>query len=368
MNRSRLAHILVTVLLPVTLCSCATRLARPKASEQEVAAVRQFQLQSAFDTFMDRQNRASRIEYRLATGGADLCERKAQIFGLFFLDPESLPEELQKSSAIFGFPRGHLYFWDSYRKPSSFGPSLDRGATIIEINGRSVEKAKDLLKTLDKARDSGTLLVTGRSATGEAQSAQFDSLLACPYPVHVLYADEVNAFADGNQVFVTTGLLRLGLSDDELAVVLGHEIAHNALGHIRQKKMASAIGFILGSILDVAAAVGGVNTQGAGGRLGTNVAGLTQMPFSQVFESEADYMGIYLAARAGFDPSVAPGLWNRMAAESPASTKHSLSATHPSTPERAASLQEAIAEIHAKQQRNEPLIPENKRGKDAKSQ
>lgn len=83
--------------------------------------------------------------------------------------------------------------------------------------------------------------------------------------------------------------------------------------------------------------------------------------FSQGYEREADYLGLYFMARAGFDPTKAPEVWRRMAAEYPAAIKETFLSTHPSTPERAATLEATIREINAKIRDHQSLKPSTSR-------
>jgi predicted Zn-dependent protease len=133
---------------------------------------------------------------------------------------------------------------------------------------------------------------------------------------------------------------------------VAHEIAHNTLGH-KTKRIGN---ILLGSLLDIAvAATTGANTQGAFGRLGG-------MAFSKGFEAEADYVGLYVAARAGYEIADAPNFWRRMAVEHPGNIKKNFSATHPSAPERFTALEETVRQIEKKRQNGELLMPEKKQG------
>jgi predicted Zn-dependent protease len=133
--------------------------------------------------------------------------------------------------------------------------------------------------------------------------------------------------------------------------VLAHEIAHNTMKHMDAKRTNASVG----SILDIAAAIYGVNTHGMFGGLAGNA-------HSKGFESEADYVGLYLMTRAGLPIDDAPTFWRRMAANNPASIRGGYLATHPATPERFVALEQTIAEIRDKQARGEPLVPNRKRG------
>ena len=148
-------------------------------------------------------------------------------------------------------------------------------------------------------------------------------------------------------------MLRFVADDDELAAVLAHEIAHNAMRHIQAQQKNSALGGLFGAIIDIAAATQGVNTNGEFTKTGMNVGSIV---FSQDFEREADYVGMYLLARAGRSTARAPNLWRRMAQENPGSIKYA--STHPTMAERFVRLEQASREIEQKIARGEELTPE----------
>ena len=167
-------------------------------------------------------------------------------------------------------------------------------------------------------------------------------------------SSEINAYADGEQVVITTGMMRFA-TDAELAVVVGHEIAHNAMGHISAMKSNSLWGAIAGALADGLSAAGGVQTGGAYAQLGAD-AGASR--FSQDFEREADYVGLYILARAGVEIDQAPEFWRHMAIANPGSI--GLATSHPTSAERFVRLEQAVIEIEEKRQDGRPLLPEMK--------
>jgi predicted Zn-dependent protease len=179
----------------------------------------------------------------------------------------------------------------------------------------------------------------------------------CNYGVAVVKDDQLNAFADGKNVYVTSTMLRFAASDDELATVVGHEIAHNAMHHVDAKKTNAVLGGIFGALLDIAAARNGINT---GGQYTNQFAALGATVFSQDFEREADYVGLYILAAARRPTQSAANFWRRMAAESPNSIK--FASTHPTTAERFVRLEQWQGEIGRKLASGQPLQPEMKSG------
>jgi predicted Zn-dependent protease len=126
----------------------------------------------------------------------------------------------------------------------------------------------------------------------------------------VITSDEVNAWCmPGGKIAVYTGLLtKLNPNDDELAAVMGHEIAHALREHGRERaseQMAQQIGV---SVLSTALGLGDLGAQ-----LTQTVLDVTlSLPHSRTHETEADRIGVELAARSGFDPHAAVSLWQKM--------------------------------------------------------
>lgn len=173
------------------------------------------------------------------------------------------------------------------------------------------------------------------------------SAMKCIYSLELVDDASLNAAADGNKIYINTGMLRFLESDDEIAIVLGHEMAHNMLDHINKKRGSMIVGAIIDAVIQGAT---GVYTGGAFQQAGA-------LAYSQDYEEEADYLGLYLAARAGYDISVAPTLWRRMAIENPKSISRSYAGTHPSTPERAVALRKAVEEVELKRSAGLALQP-----------
>ena len=155
------------------------------------------------------------------------------------------------------------------------------------------------------------------------------------WEVNVLSTDEVNAWCmPGGKIAVYTGLIqKLNITDDELAAVMGHEMAHALREHSREQASQQAIqqaGIgIVGSLLGV-------------GETGQQIAQLAteytiNRRHSRQDETEADRIGVELAARAGYDPRAAISLWNKMTKLGGGQPPEWLS-THPSNETRTKDL------------------------------
>ncbi len=130
------------------------------------------------------------------------------------------------------------------------------------------------------------------------------------WEVNVISSDELNAFCmPGGKIMFYSGLInKLHLTDDEIAIVMGHEIAHALREHSREQvsqaiAAQTAIGF--------GAALLGLG-QGSADIANTGYKALIATKFSRVDESEADVIGLELSARAGYDPRAGVSLWQKM--------------------------------------------------------
>jgi Zn-dependent protease with chaperone function len=171
------------------------------------------------------------------------------------------------------------------------------------------------------------------------------------WEVNLIQSAQVNAFCmPGGKIAFYTGILeKLSLSDDETAMIMGHEMAHALREHARArvaKSNATGMGLSvlsqllgLGQLGDVAANIG---TQ------------LITLKFSREDETEADLVGLELAARSAYRPQASVSLWQKMAANSGGSNASFLS-THPSGPDR-------IRELEANVPRVQGLYEQARRG------
>lgn len=155
------------------------------------------------------------------------------------------------------------------------------------------------------------------------------------WEVNVLTSPDVNAWAmPGGKIAVYTGLIeKLNATDAELAAVIGHEIAHALREHARERASEQ---MVAGGLISVGSAILGL---GDVGQKGAEYAymGLLGLPNSRNHETEADRIGVELAARAGYDPRAAISLWQKMGQASGGEPPKFLS-THPPRADRMSDL------------------------------
>ncbi|NRF69246.1 M48 family metallopeptidase [Aquincola sp. S2] len=164
------------------------------------------------------------------------------------------------------------------------------------------------------------------------------------WEVNLIGSQDLNAFCmPGGKIAFYYGILaKLQLSDDEVAMIMGHEVAHALLEHARErmgKTMATR------GAIEIGAALFGL---GNAGRMMADMGGqLLTLRFSRDDESEADALGLMMASQAGYNPRAGVTLWQKMMSASKGAPPQWLS-THPSGEAR-------IAEIEARMPRVEPV-------------
>ena len=210
-----------------------------------------------------------------------------------------------------------------------------------EVLSSSLTQYNDYIKSAQKSTNATQTAMVVR--VGKNIAAATERYLRCNG-----LSDEINAFCmPGGKIVVYEGLMKLVSSDDELAVVLGHEVAHAVAKHsnerISQQMLTQYGAQILGQTLsqksEMVQAIAGT-VYGVGAQYGVT------LPFSRKHETEADYMGLILMTMAGYNPDKAVTFWQKMSASSGGKVPEFMS-THPSDARRISDIQKELPAIKA---------------------
>ena len=160
------------------------------------------------------------------------------------------------------------------------------------------------------------------------------------WEVVAIQSNNVNAFCmPGGKIAFFTGIIdQLKLSDDEVAIVMGHEIAHALREHSRARAVKSTVTNVAGRL------IGAMIFGQAGEVIGAQGAGLLTLKFSRDDEKEADLVGMELAARAGYNPAAGVRLWEKMSAASKGAPPQWMS-THPASETRIHLIKDHLKEV-----------------------
>lgn len=230
------------------------------------------------------------------------------------------------------------------------------GIANPDLFEKSLKVAVEAADQYGTSTDSEQLARVNRIGYELAQQAEFQKF---PFTFGVADMPVPNAFAlPAGQIFITTGMLDLGLDDDMLANVLGHEIAHVTQEHYLKMSRKATLMSVLGNLLVAGVLIGEANSNrkpsqapydprvgydnGGRGDLVQGAAAaslviseLLLRSYSRDHEDEADKVGQGLAAAAGYDPDGARRLWNKMNSNSPQLKEYGYWRTHPFGDERA---------------------------------
>jgi len=353
-NRSVVGSIAYLMVLTLLLCGCAPTTQRPTASQATVERERQKQQELALEEQVKAQTRLVNVAWPLLEHNVPICKEDVDWrVGAYFANSETFePEYRDAAKELYGVDDRATILFVAENSPAE-ASGLQQGDTILEVNDRKLPKSGNVTEQLESELD--TALQQGNPVDllierdHETHSITLEPAQCCDYKLAVVQNDSINAMADGESVVITTGMMRFTDTDRELALVVGHEIAHNAMGHISSKRGNMAIGLVF----DILAAAAGVNTQGAFTEAGGKA-------FSQDFESEADYVGTYIVARADIEVEESANFWRRMASAHSGAIDSAFNSTHPSTPERFVQIEQTVEEIQQKRTGNEALLPEIK--------
>ncbi len=347
--------------LTLTLTACVKPTSQaPTVDASLAAAEAEKQRELVFEATVRDTLRLSTVSYFVRTRSAELCgEQVAPVTGINATTLAEYDAEYKVAAARLYGVGDDVQFISIVSGSAADRAGLQPGDKLVQIAGWPVPAGKGAMaaavEQFDAIAVAGSPLAFTVRRGGQTLSYDVVPEAACDYPVLLDKQNIVNAFADGNRIYITRGMLRFVDNPGELATVVAHELAHNMMGHRTAKETNMVAGAGVGLIFDILAAVAGVNTGGDFMRIGAEAGAGA---FSQDFEAEADYVGVYLMARGGYDIGLAPNFWRRMAVIHPASIQTNHSSTHPSTPERFVALESAVGEIRDKLNASQPLVPE----------
>ena len=223
---------------------------------------------------------------------------------------------------------------------------LISSAELNQMAAQSYEKLKSEASDQGLLNQDTAMLNRVRAITGrlEAQTRIFrQDAPGWQWEVNIMRNDDLNAFCmPGGKVMVYSGIItKLDLSDAELAVVLGHEIAHALREHVREQ-MSQAL--VAEGVIGAGAAIFGLgqtSTQAA--NVGYQV--LLATKFSRTDESEADQIGLELAARAGFDPRAGITLWQKMTSANQGGKPPAFLSSHPADATRVQQIRNILPKV-----------------------
>lgn len=328
---------IIAVLAALVVTACAPVTQRPQISAEQSAREKEIQDELSAKQFVGLVERINNVYYPIRKSNTDLCGKNvAYEAGFVSAKTGDIPKDLKKAyEKVYGLEKERPVIVTIMANSPAEG-HLQVKDRIVSINGVQSSKLSD-----DESLSLPLPWVFEVLRDGQTQTVEITPDLVCKYPATAELSSEPNAYANGKIIVVSSGMVNFVQSDDELALVISHELAHSAMEHHQKKNDNATIGLIFGLLLGNA-------------RLGEQIG---RNAYSQSFESEADYVGTYYAARAGYNIDNAPMLWRRMGANNPASIHATERSSHPSTAARFLAIEQTVQEIKDKQTNGLPLEP-----------
>jgi len=337
-------------------CATPTTMS-PQGSKAEIDREARIQKEMAFKRVLEEEERVREVSYPIFIANASLCTETALSLGMNAWNEHTLSGEYKDVGNILYGLGEVLQVQAVYTGTPAARADMQAGDKIIAINDEEISSGRNaisqLQKALAEAEDPEVKITLSRK--GREFSQNVERARVCKYGISYDYESmDVNAYADGKFIYITRGMLRFVDNDTELALVIAHELAHNAMGHVKKQK-TNAMGAGLGGFaIDILAAAAGVNTQGAFTDAAMKAGAKA---YSVEFEQEADYVGMYFMKRAGYRVDGVANFWRRMAAENSAGGIKRRT-THPATAERFVAINKAYEEIQKKKLSKLELKPE----------
>jgi hypothetical protein len=341
------------------LSACATQAPRqpsgtPRIVERPVEAPGLTpQMAAAADTLTkiaDLQHRLYKVAAPLLIQNAELCKGQARnLLGFTAKNRWSYPGDYNEAAHVaFGMDE-RLQVTGVLAGSGAARAGLQTGDVLLAAGGKPLPAGEHALSQAGAIF--GKIIASQASLPMTVERRRSERQLtipvtrACAFAIELGNADNVNAYGDGSRVLVTRGMINFTHDDDELAFVLAKTMAHNMLGHPAMQRNSATIGSIIDNLKSIVPDTSMLIGSG----------GIKAMPAD--VDAAADRLGIYLAARAGYDIEEAPAFWKRLAEAYPPTVLNGYSANHPALPQRLAAVEKATAEIKSKRSGKRPLLP-----------
>ena len=318
-------RVLLFSLLFTACASVKTQI--PGISQSTIASEQELQEKFAFSNIDNLMTRLNRVAAPILEANKELCPKTRLDIGVTTHSLKSYSKYLKDAAERELGAQKDVSILHVRPGSTAHKAGLKRGDIILSSTQKPVSATGKRLQILLEESPNDLKVKRGE----DIFSVSVEPVEICKYPVRLSPTSTINAYADGNKITMTAGMMNFVKNDDELALILGHELGHNTMGHIR--------------------------------KVVTNlIVTLGKTRYTRPFESEADYVGMYYMVRAGYNPDNVEDVWRRLALTNPKSVVRAK--THPAYPDRYLTLAATRDEINKKKASGEALIPNFKIGED----
>lgn len=232
-------------------------------------------------------------------------------------------------------------------KSPAYNIGLQPGDVLVAMNKIKINNVNDITRAASKFKIDDPVQIEvirdNQTMTFETNIGQIPINL----PIMMVDSQEVNAATDGKSIFITYGLINFAKSDDEIAAVLGHELAHAVRGHVAKAQGGQILAFLAALALGIAVERSSPGSGEAAMRGTGQIGDIFNASYSRDLEREADYFGTKFVYYAGYDVDTCVTVEERFAIEIPATMIQHYLSTHPTSPERVTRIRKIIEELKA---------------------
>lgn len=370
-------NIFTSLVLALVLCSCVQPTTRrppiPTVASYDMRQIRREITKASQKEWAERSERIYNLHFDIIKStGQELCDRKlVPDLGMYFMkigkfqsnkwfNPNYELEKKEYNDVRRAYKKRANDMWVLfvYKNSNAAKAGIQKGDKLVSLfnvntptGDEAFQKLNDLITRSSK---DGLPVEIEVERDGKLLNFSYEPDMVCPYPLFVDNSShQINAFANGNEIYLTTEIIDYIRDDTILAGVIAHELAHNTLGHSNAKETNIGVGMLAGAVVDVVTRGNGYSTM-AGASAGS-------LAYSKEFEMEADYVSVYYMARAGYDYKKAKDVQKALAARNYWSNYQD-GETHPTPSARYALLIETAKEIDLKKAFGEEVTPEFKIG------
>ncbi|MGA8928874.1 MAG: M48 family metalloprotease [Pseudolabrys sp.] len=269
----------------------------PLVSEEVEAGRRKQQVDHIRDYFAQRA-RLNNVAFRIRVANNLDCRNRSTQIGLDAGTVPSLPRKFRSySQEALSWTQATVISVAETSPATAAG--IKPGDHLMTFNNEAVPRTDTsawISHFVDNNGEQPIRVLVRRDGVDEIRT--ITTVKACAIPVELITDSSPNAFTTGDRIVIHSSILRIAHTDAELALVLGHELAHANLGHLDKQWLNQVLGWAGGAAIDAGLVLGGIST---GGVFARQFARVGERAFSVNFEREADYVGAYYAARAGYE-------------------------------------------------------------------
>ena len=338
--------------------ACAPVSKLPPLPTGEIEAEQRKQQIAQLRNYLGQISRLDSVAFQLRTANRDDCKDRAWAqIGLIAGTVQSLPHKFRSfSHEALSVDWTHATVLSVADNSPAAVAGIKSGDQLLTFNNEPVPSRGTAGWIGGYVRSNGQRpveVLIRRDGADDMRTVV--PVIGCAIPIELEVDPSVNAFTTDDRIVVSSSILRAARTDAQLALVIGHELAHANLGHLNKQRANATIGWLSGAAADAGIMLGGMSTHGAFSKVLTQTGARA---FSVAFEREADYVGAYYAARAGYDLAGSEEIWRTLSMEDPDSIR--VATDHPITPVRFVQMQKVVDEIETKKRHNMPLDPERR--------